>query len=101
MHACVCIHTHTHTHTHQAVTNKEGCHVEEEQHFILTGSSQLEVRGSLTNPLTDWEIEPRGREDVSGKKWDGVGWRGERREGGIKEVTRKKARRDGEQEERG
>ena len=72
-HACMhtCTHTHTHTHT-QAVARKERCRVEEAQHFVLTSGSQLEVRGSLTNPITDWEIEPRGRGDVSWRTREGI-----------------------------
>lgn len=46
----------------------------EEGHFTFT-SSVLHVTGSLTNPHTDWEIEPRGRGEVSGRE------RGERRVG--------------------
>ena len=84
MHAHTRTRTHTHTHT-QAVTRKERCHVEEAQYFILTSGSHLEVRGSLTNPFTDWEIEPRGRGDVS--------WR--RREGG------REGRREREKKEKG
>ena len=39
----------------------------DEGHFTFT-SSVLHVTGSLTNPHTDWEIEPRGRGEVSGRE---------------------------------
>ena len=86
------------------MTRKERCRVEEAQHFVLTSGSQLEVKGSLTNPLTDWEIEPRERGDVSGRRREGgregekEGGRKEGEGGGGRKVKEEKSREKGEVE---